>query len=454
MEFIWYNNAMEERRKIIRELEDKIRLNAEDRNRLLEGLGETLLNRIGEREVFKEDAGEGPGAVLAEFRKLKSEIAESGEIIKSLEAETLRLKELEELISASEEDKKLLEKDLDEVYIRFGKLLLEDPDHDDITRLSKQQEENLLAKIKEQENKLEDLDAQEGGIFKRLSRTAQMAVSRTFLLKNQAALQSLYRTTGEKLLSTVPADAVDEDVYKLAMELRNTLSSLTAELAIKKGERRKLGDLFGAEGSPSKRIQGLEKHISHIKAKFSGVYLRFGILAAECAGQKSGGKYGLSSILRKEDKPVLEKAELLATYIAEAELSIEKTKTAISIDEEKSEIEKMKKAISGQQQKISAATDTIAELENQIAKSEQHIKELTTFLKEDHGRKNKSTRKISEESGQAGGKAVVGKAAGGKNAGGKKGNSGKGSGGKGGSGKKSAPKDIKARGKKEGSESQ
>ena len=394
---------MEERKKIIRELEDKKRANTEARNRLLEGLGETLLYRIGETAPFQDEAGEGPGGMLAEFRGLKREISESGDIIKSLEADTLRLKELEKIISTMEEEKKLLEKELEEVYIQLGKTLLENPDFEDITGLSKQHEENLLAKIEEQKNKLEDLEAQEGGIFKWLSRNAQTAVSRALFLKNQTALQKLYRSTGERLLSTAQADAVDEDGYKKVMELKSSLSSLATDLALKKGERRKMGDLFSAEGSPSRRIQVIEKHIAQIKEKFSGVYLRFGILAAESAGKKSGGKGALSSILTEEDDSVLEKAELLASHIAEAELSMEKIKTAISIDDGKIEIEKMKKSILSQQQKISAAANAIADLERQIAETEQHIEELTTFLKEDHGRKNKRSDKISKEPSKAGG---------------------------------------------------
>jgi len=226
---------MEERRKIIRELEDKKRANIEARNQLLEGLGETLLNKMGNKALPFDNVGEGPGGVLAEYRGLKKEIAESGDIIKSLEADALKLKDLEKKISAMEDQKGLQEKELDELYGRMGKALLEDPDLDHIVGESKQHEEHLLSKIEEHEGKLGGLDAGDGNIFKWLGRNAQMAVSKTLLLKNQTALRKLYRNEGEKLFSAAQAESVDKDAYKRAVKLKNSSSFLAADLALKKG---------------------------------------------------------------------------------------------------------------------------------------------------------------------------------------------------------------------------
>ena len=371
---------MDDRKKIILELEDKKRADIEARNRLFQELGETLLNRIGEGEPFSETSGESPGGILADYRELQKEIAQSADIIKGLEADIVRLKELESAISSKEEEQSRYEKELEEVHVRFGKALLLDSDLDSVTGDSKVQEESLLVKIEEQEKRLKELEEHEGGILAWLGKNAQIAVSKTLLLKHRSALQRVYRSTGKKFLAEKPVEILAGEAAEAAekaQELGKSLSTLAVDLAMLKGERRNMGDIFGPEGSPSRRIQGLEKHISHIKGEFPAVYLRFGLLAED-----SGMKDALSSILKDEDGPVLESADSLKTEIAKKDMEIEKIKAAISIDEDNAEIEKKRKAIQGQEQKIAAAREVIAGLEKQIAETEQHIEELKKFLRE------------------------------------------------------------------------
>ena len=160
-----------------------------------------------------------------------------------------------------------------------------------------------------------------------------------------------------------------------ASELKTCLSSVAAELSGLKGERRNMGDFFGTEGSPSRHIQGLEKHIAHVKGEFPAVYLRFGSLAAEPAGKEA-----LASVMKEEDSVAVAKADAIKDQIAKRELEIEKIRTAISIDNEKAEIEKMKKAIANQQQKIASANDAISDLEKQIAETGRRIEELKAFI--------------------------------------------------------------------------
>ena len=375
---------MDERKNNIKDLEGKKHADIEARNRLLECLGEALLQRIGEGEPFTENSGDTPGALLAEYRVLQKEIAESADMIKSLEKEILQLKELEEAISAKEAEKSRLEEELGEAHSRLGKALLEDPDFHDASGLSRRQEESLLAKIDEQEVKLEELEEREGGIFTWLGKNAQIAVSKALLSKNRFALQRVYRSIGEKFSSSVHAlDGESAEAAGKAMEQREFLSSLNADLAELKGERRKIGDSFGSDGNPSRRIQGLEKRIANVKGQFPGVYLRFGSLATE-----SSGREALASFNREEDGPILEQAEIFASSIAERELEIKKIKAAMKIDDEKAEIEKMKKAISSQQHKISAAEEAIAGLEKHIAETELSIEEMKAFIQEDHGSQN------------------------------------------------------------------
>ena len=69
---------MDGRKNSIRELEDKKRTDAAARSRLLEGLGEILIKRIGEEEPFPADGGNAsngniPGGILAEYPCLSAD---------------------------------------------------------------------------------------------------------------------------------------------------------------------------------------------------------------------------------------------------------------------------------------------------------------------------------------------------------------------------------------------
>ena len=374
---------MDERKNNIRELEEKNSADSEARKLLLEGLGETLISRIGEEEPFRGKAGtipgvDTPGAVLEEYRQLQKEIAESSGIITSLEADSLKLKELEAVISEKEKELSRFEKEREEVNANLGKLLLPDPEFENLAGSSKQQEENLLAKIEDLEKKLEDLGEQGKGFLAWLGKNAQMAVSKNLLQRNRSSLQRLYRSIGAKFLSVEQEKTLDgeaAETLEKARELREQTGAIDAELTQLKGERKKITDLFGVEGAPSRRITALEKRIAYVKGLFPGIYLKFGSLAAENTWTEV-----LSPFINKDDSEVLEKAELINSKIAERELGIRKINAAISIDKKKAEIEKLTKAIEGQKEKIQFAGEAITGYEKQIAQTEQQIEELKTFL--------------------------------------------------------------------------
>ena len=371
-----YTKHMDNRKIEIRELEAKNLSVTKTRNKLLEGLGENLFKRIGEQEPFDTNAADTPGVLLEEYRNLLKDIDESLASITSLEKELVRIKELEETIAVKAAEESRLEEELQEFHEEIGKTLLEDADYHDATGAVRRQEENLLARIHEQETKLEELESQTGGFFSWLGRNAQMTVSKTVLSKNRSALRKLYRDVGKKYLLAEPDSVVNGAINtsaERARELEEHLSSLSTELSARRGERRMLEDQFGVEGSPSRRIQGLEKHITLVKGKFPAIHFGMGVLAAE-------KRVLVSSFLSAEDDPVLEEAGFLKTELAQNELKIEKLKTAIKIDNEKNEIEKMKKAINSHEDKIAAAKKAITEIKNQISDTEQTIQELQTFL--------------------------------------------------------------------------
>jgi len=432
---------MDERKNTIRELEKKKQADIEGRIRLLERFGETLFQRIGEGEHFLLNTGDAAGAMLIEYRRMQNDISLAVGNIRSIEATMEKLAKLEESISEKEAEYSRKEKKLGELHADLGKALLLTADSGEISGSLRQQEEILLEKIEGQEKKLVELEDKEGGIFKWLGKNAQMAVSKALLLKNKTALQRVYRNTGEKYLSDRPevlaetgqdidlnessskdadgerqnkeggisaletdeleGDASDAAVE--ALELRRLMSSLADDLLTLRDERRNIKEILGTAGTPSRRIQGLEKQIMQIKDKLPGVCFRFGVLATE-------GNGSLSSLVLEEDKPVLERAKLLKVRIAGEELEIEKLNAVISIDIEKSGIEKMNRAIIGQRQKIADAEEAITGLERRITESEKRIKELAGFInsnsgtitdtgiKEDHGRENTEDGEINRDS--------------------------------------------------------
>ncbi|MCL2093851.1 MAG: hypothetical protein FWH12_06620 [Treponema sp.] len=372
---------MDDRNKSIRELEDAKRAHKEERDRLLEGLGNSLISRIGDSEPFEKTdvthMGSSPAKVLTEYRTLQGEITQSEDMIKSLEADVLRLKELEGTIAQKEEEEGRLTKELEEAQLELGQALLEasDPMVDQMPNSPKIQENMFLAKITEQENRLIELEEREGGIFAWLGKNAQMAVAKGLLLKNRSGLQRLYRSVGEHFVSAGQGSAMGWELTQRAVELKGTLSTLAVDLAVLKGERRNIGDLFGAEGSPARRIQGLQKHIDQVKGEFPGVCLRFASLALEKEGRDS-----LSALITEEDKPALEAAAALNERMAEKDEEIARIQRAIKVDELMAAIEKMRKGISTQEQRIGEAQAQIASYEKQISETQGQIEELQKFI--------------------------------------------------------------------------
>jgi len=374
---------MDDRKFVIKELEEKKRTLTESKNHLLQGLGEAILQKIGDAEPFSDSQIGGPGAVLAEYRRMKKEIADSNETIKSLQLDDLRLKEIEERISAIESEQSLLKVELAQAHTSIGMATLKAPDMNDITALLKTQEEALLVKIDEHEKTLAELEEQGGGILGWLGKNARTAVEKALLSKNRSDLEKLYLRAGIEYLSTAMAELADVNAAKdaeKAIGLKERMASLGEELLSLKEERRKLGGGFGLESSPSNRIKGMEKRIAQVTKEFPAVYFRLGTLAAA-----SGGKEIFADFMNDDAPAVLEKAEALSSQIANEELSIRKVNAAIRIDEEKAEIERLKRAITAQQQKIAAAEDAITGIEEQISDTEQHITELEIFIQGDHG---------------------------------------------------------------------
>jgi hypothetical protein len=368
---------MDERKKTIAGLEAKKQEARLSISLILEDFGEALFGRIQGRE---ELSGNGE-----EYLRLRKEIADSEGFIKLIEADTLRLKELEDEVRSKEQENAALVRDLGDACVQLGRQALEESEFEVLTAPYKQQIGILISRIGEQEEKLTALEEKNGSnVFAALGRNAQAMVFRTLLAKNHQSLEKLYGAVGEKLTlpdgeSLVSGREIAEAVREAA-GLKEKAAAAAGELAALKGERRRIGNAFGAEGGPAKRVQSLGKHIAHVRGDLKGVYRQFGEAAsfqAETPETELGKRF--ASILTGDDKPVLEKIALLRATTASYAWQIEKLKAAIAIDEEKALIEKLKKGIEDHQNKIKTSENAITELEGRIAGSEKHIKELESL---------------------------------------------------------------------------
>jgi chromosome segregation ATPase len=375
---------MDERKKTIRELENKKFQDLEGRDLLLESLGETLFSRMeGKKKTARnlpaQEAGDNPDGALAEYQRFLQEIAASKEVIKNIEDETQRLKEIEDQIDAKGKENSAAIKELAGLYEQIGELALGSPDHEDFAEAYREQLNDLIFKIEAQEDKLEELEGSGGGFFSWLGGGARSVVTKALLAKNQANLKRLHRWAGEKFVSPENAGQAEEGEIGSLKEkidgVRQLSSSLSGDLSFLRGEKRKMAEVLGAEGNPVKRIQGLEKHIAQTGDEIRNVCRRFGAYSLDPAWK---GFY--SSLLAKEDSSILGQIESLEESVKDTENHIEKLKAAIAIDEEKAEIEKLNAGIETQRQRIAAAGESIAEMQKRIADAENHITELTKLL--------------------------------------------------------------------------
>jgi predicted nucleic acid-binding Zn-ribbon protein len=371
---------MDERKKAIAGLEAKKQEASGSLNLIFEDFGETLFARIyGQGEAAAEPAGwTPPGA--QEYLKLKKDIADSEQLIRLTESDTLRLKELEACIRGKEDEYAALYRDAAETRTELGRRMHGDPAFAGITDSCQDRLDALVDKIRVTELKLDRVDGREdSNIFSWIGKSSQALALRLFLGRDQASLEKAYESLGARLLRDENGELVSgHEIAGLAEEARGLekkAGTLKEELDRLRSERRKLNSAFAAEGGAVRRLQGLERHIAHVKGELRIVYRRFGEEAADPARDAD-----FARLLNGDDRGVLEKSELARKTIGEYDREIEKLKTAITIDDEKAGIEKMRKSIRDHRDRIKAAEGAIADLEGRIAGAEKRIAELERLL--------------------------------------------------------------------------
>ncbi|MDR0718057.1 MAG: hypothetical protein LBF78_00355 [Treponema sp.] len=377
---------MDLRKKTIRDLETKKSEDLAYANKILGELGKDLLIRL---EIPDAPApgplcpeapdGNSPEGVREEYKRLLKEIGSNEGRIKVIEAENLRYQDLEKEISRKEEENSENVREISLLYVQLGQYILADPEFETFTLPFKDEMDDLLRKIDNQEAKLEELEQKEGNIFTWLGNNARTLVVKGMLSKNQSALHKIYRTAGERFIESgfSPEEGEIEvrNLAEKAVALKHKSGGLTAEIVNLKDEHKKLAGEFAKFGHPVRCIQALEKQIACARETIRGLCVDFGGFAVDPAWQDY-----FAPFLKDDDRERSVRVNELRASMRDAELQIEKLRAAMAIDSEKAEIEKLRKSIAGEKNKIEAARLAIAELESLIAGSEKHIGELEKKL--------------------------------------------------------------------------
>jgi hypothetical protein len=368
---------MDERKKIIKGLEDEKQSASEGLVRLEEHVGEMLLERFrrdGEAECREHGT---------EYLRLFAEIADAEAYIKQIEADVQHLKVVETAIG--ENEKLIIEqsKKLVELHTTLGGAILAEPDVLAYSKSYQTELEAILVKVQDMEAKLGDLADKGGekfGFFSRIGKNVQGLALRSSLGKNQEQIRKLCEATGENFtLANNPTG--NEKLNALATEveeLRSEKTLLADELTALKAERSKINETFSKEGNPSKHIKVLEKSIVQLSGEVQALYGRAGREIADAA--LAGELDVLGTSLNDDEAALIDKIALTREKVRDIEAHIASLKAAIAIDEEKEEIARHRKSIEDQRRRIAESELTIADLETCIVDAEQRIAELSTLL--------------------------------------------------------------------------
>ncbi|MDR2069896.1 MAG: hypothetical protein LBP81_00560 [Treponema sp.] len=353
---------MDDRKKTIREYEDKKKETLDSIEVMLEKLGASILSHSDQDDD-------------SDYCRLTRDIKDSEVYISAIEEDIARIKAAEEDIQRKDQETTARTKDLSKLFTRLGECVLGD-DCIDAIKPYQAQAETLYSKIKSLEDRLEQLeDRGEGNVFTWIGKNTQGVVIRSFLGTSRNSLQKIFTAAGEKYSQSVSIEIETSDrIRPLLGEIdtvKKDLEVLGAALVRLKEERRRINDAFSPDGGPAKKIQALERRIAHSKEELRGVFLQYGrSIEAEAAAPP----------MEEADTRLLEAIRKSRQSIREYDREIEKLEASLAIDEEKAAIAKMEKAVKDHEARIRAGEDAIASLTAQIGEAKARIEELTRVL--------------------------------------------------------------------------
>jgi DNA repair exonuclease SbcCD ATPase subunit len=368
---------MDERKNTIKELEDEKRSAREGLVQLEGHLGEMLLERL------RQDGASTCWEHLSEYLRLLSEIADSEEYIKRIEADVQRLKVVETAIDGNEQLLAVQSKQLVERHTTLGGEILAEPELIAYSQSYQTELDAIMSKIEELETKLDGLTGKEGekiGIFSRIGKNVQGLVLRSSLGKNQEQIRKLCEATGENftLAENPTGNEKLSDLATEVEELRSQKRSFVDELTALKEERGKINETFNKEGNPSRHIKSLEKDITEIHDGIHVLYAKAGRETADAAFADQLD--ALETSLNDDETALLDKIALARERIQGIETRIASLKAAIAIDEEKEAIARHCMSIEDQRRRIAESKRAIADFEARIGEAQQRIAELSKLL--------------------------------------------------------------------------
>jgi hypothetical protein len=359
---------MDDRKKMIKEYEDKKREALASIEAMQEKLGASILSHSEQDDD-------------SDYCRLNRDINDSEAYIAAIEEDIARLKALEEDIQTKDQETTARAKDLSRLFTRLGEYVLED-DCIDMVKPYQAQAETVYSKIKSLEDRLEQIeDRGDGNVFTWIGKNTQGVVLRSFLGRSRNSLQKIFTAAGEKYSQSV---SLETGVGGRIKPVLGEIDVINKELAILgvaitrlKEERRHINDAFSSDGGPVKKIQTLERHIAHSREELRDVFLRYG---REVEAASDGG--AVVPLMEEAEIQVLEDIRKRRQSIREYNREIEKLEAAIAIDEEKAAIAKMEKTIKDHEARILASEEAITSLTAQIGGAKVRIEDLTKVLRE------------------------------------------------------------------------
>jgi hypothetical protein len=382
-----YTANMDERRRTIRELDEKRRENLLFRARTLEDLGRSLTERLGETAL--------PGSHGESYRRYRREISDSEASIESIQDALKRIRELDEEISIKRIEKADRQEEADRLYSRLGEFVLDGdfarPCPAELQSLRRQQD-LFTDRALSLNERLSDLTMPgEKKLFPWLGRLIQSMVIRSALKRTERQLEKIRCQGGEiyargmehqsgtetgkgkpgKTGEASPPE--EEDAFSILLRdtraKRQDLLELDEAIAVLVREKEKINASFHFTEKPARRIKILKERTEKRRKDLQDLYLRL--------GEAAGSDTALGECMEDGDRQILEKAQSYGRSAEENSREIESIEKAIALDNEREKIARLEKAVSGERSRAANSERNIAELNRKIAEAQKRIGELS-----------------------------------------------------------------------------